>query len=120
MPMSNWYARSVFHVRDTPAALVFYESRLGFSEDWRFAEGERLRVVQISRSGCEVILTDQWPDQAGHGVLFLSLDRDDHAAAKVDLAARAAPMTAGNWGYELTILTDPDGNQLWIAEPGDG
>jgi uncharacterized glyoxalase superfamily protein PhnB len=72
--MANWYARPVLAVRDATAALDFYSRKLGFGEDWRYDEGGRLRIVQVSRGGCEIILSDQWPEEAGRGLLFISLD----------------------------------------------
>ena len=62
--MASWYARPVFAVRDAAAALDFYSSKIGFSEDWRHEELGRLHIVQVSRAGCEIILSGQWPDDA--------------------------------------------------------
>lgn len=75
--MPDWYSRPVLAVRDAPAALAFYSKKLGFSGDWRCEEEGRLRIVQVSRAGCELILSDQWPDEAGRGLLFISLDETD-------------------------------------------
>ena len=114
---SDWYARPVFAVRDTPAALEFYAAQLGFREDWRYEEDARLRIVQVSRTGCELILTDQWPDDAGRGLIFISLDAEAFAAAGVEFAARAVEVKAGRWGYDLLVIEDPDGNRLWFPHP---
>ena len=117
--MGDWYSRPVLAVRDAAQALDFYSARLGFQEDWRYEEDGRLRIVQVSRAGCEAILSDQWPDEAGGGRLFVSLDAPDFAAMRADLAARGAQPTTGHWGYELVVVEDPDGNRLWFPHPQD-
>ena len=114
---TDWYARPVLAVRDTPAALEFYASRLGFKEDWRYEEDARLRIVQVSRQGCELILSDQWPDEAGRGRMFISLDAPEFASAKQELADRGVEVKAGQWGYELLVVEDLDGNRLWFPHP---
>jgi uncharacterized glyoxalase superfamily protein PhnB len=118
--MANWYTRSVLAVRDAPAALDFYSTKLGFSEDWRYDEDGRLRVVQVSRAGCELILSDQWPDEAGRGLLFISLERADFDRLISESSERGFNLQSGYWGYELTIVEDLDGNRLWFPTPSDG
>jgi len=113
----DWYARPVLAVRDAPQSLHFYASKLGFKEDWRYEEDERLRIVQVSRQGCELILSDQWPEEAGRGLIFISLDASEFAAAKQDLADRGADAKPGQWGYELLVVEDIDGNRLWFPHP---
>jgi uncharacterized glyoxalase superfamily protein PhnB len=115
--MANWYTRSVLAVRDAPAALGFYSTKLGFSEDWRYEEEGRLRIVQVSRAGCELILSDQWPDEAGRGLLFISLSDADFDRLVAESAERGLELTSGAWGYELAIVEDPDGNRLWFPKP---
>jgi catechol 2,3-dioxygenase-like lactoylglutathione lyase family enzyme len=111
----RWYARPLVFVRDVDHARAFYVGDLGFKEDWRYAEDEQLLIVQVSRSGCELILTQQWPEKAGSSVMFVSLDEDELAA----LEARGVAPADGHWGYDLKIFTDPDGNQLWFPLPSD-
>lgn len=113
-----WYARPVLAVRDAPASLQFYVSKLGFKEDWRHEEDARLRIVQVSRQGCELILSDQWPEEAGRGLMFISLDPSEFDQAKRDLADRGVDLRSGRWGYELLVVEDPDGNRLWFPHPG--
>ena len=115
--MGDWYARPVLSVRDAPAALAFYSGKLGFGEDWRYEEDGRLRIVQVSRAGCELILSDQWPDEAGRGLMFISLDAAEFSAARQELAERGAPVKTGHWGYELLVVEDLDGNRLWFPHP---
>ena len=112
-----WYARPVLAVRDTPKALEFYMSGLGFKEDWRYEEDARLRVVQVSRQGCELILSDQWPEAAGRGLTFVSLEPEDFASMEQELADRRVEAARGWWGYDLVTVQDPDGNRLWFPRP---
>jgi catechol 2,3-dioxygenase-like lactoylglutathione lyase family enzyme len=114
---TDWYARPVLAVRDAPKALGFYESKLGFKEAWRYEEDARLRIVQVSRQGCELILSDQWPEEAGRGLMFISLDSAEFASATQDLAERGVELTSGHWGYELIVVEDLDGNRLWFPRP---
>jgi catechol 2,3-dioxygenase-like lactoylglutathione lyase family enzyme len=113
----DWYARPVIAVRDTPTALEFYASKLGFKQDWTYEEDARLRIVQVSRQGCELILSDQWPDEAGQGRMFISLDAPEFASAKQELADRGVELGSGHWGYDLLVVEDPDGNRLWFPHP---
>jgi uncharacterized glyoxalase superfamily protein PhnB len=115
--MADWYARPILVVRDTTAALKFYSGKLRFSEDWRYEEQGRLRIVQVSRAGCELILSDQWPDEAGRGLMFVSLDRADFDQLVSESKDRDFELTSGFWGYELAIVEDPDGNRLWFPKP---
>jgi uncharacterized glyoxalase superfamily protein PhnB len=117
--MTGWYARPVLAVRETPAALAFYSAKLGFAEDWRYEEGGRLRIVQVSREGCEVILSDQWPEMAGQGRLFISLDPPDFERLEADARARGLDLKSGFWGYDLAVVEDPDGNRLWFPKPSE-
>jgi len=114
---TDWYARPVLAVRDAPKALEFYAAQLGFKEDWRYEEDARLRIVQVSRQGCELILSDQWPEEAGRGLMFISLDVAEFACAKQDLADRGVALKSGHWGYELLVVEDLDGNRLWVPLP---
>jgi catechol 2,3-dioxygenase-like lactoylglutathione lyase family enzyme len=117
--MANWYARPVLAVRDAAAGLDFYSRKLGFSEDWRYEEDGRIRIVQVSRAGCELILSDQWPDEAGRALLFVSLDQADFDRLASECQDRDVEVKAGSWGYELAIVEDPDGNRLWFPKPSD-
>jgi uncharacterized glyoxalase superfamily protein PhnB len=115
--MAQWYSRPVLAVRNAVTALGFYSTKLGFREDWRYEEDGRLRIVQVSRSGCEIILSDQWPEEAGRGLLFVSLDCADFDGLASEAAERGFELKSGNWGYELAIVEDPDGNRLWFPKP---
>ena len=115
--MANWFARPILVVRNTTASLDFYSSKLGFVEDWRYEEAGRLRIVQVSRAGCEMILSDRWPEEAGRGLLFISLDHADFERLVSESDERGLVLKSGSWGYDLAIVEDPDGNRLWFPKP---
>ena len=111
----HWYARPLVFVRDVLAARAFYVEALGFGESWRYAEDNRVLIIQVERSGCELILTQQWPHRAGSAVVFVSLDPEVQGKVLAAIEAAGGGLTDGFWGYELKIATDPDGNQLWFS-----
>lgn len=113
----DWYARPVLFVRDAQAALAFYRDQLGFNEAWRYAEEGRPRVVQVDRKGCELILSDQWPEKAGGGLMFISLGDGVLQAAVAEFEENGVTVEDGQWGYALKVVTDPDGNQLYFPLP---
>lgn len=128
--MGKWYSRPVLFVADVDAALEFY-GRLGFEEAWKFAEDEApvlpapargggpSVVAQVQRDECEIILSRQWPDKVGKGMLFIALTDEDWAALPETLEARGVAYTRGWWGYQSLIVADPAGNQLYFPDPGD-
>lgn len=125
--MTDWFARPVLHVADVEASRSFYVDRLGFTSPWSYSEGGRVRVAQVDRQGCAVILADTWPEKVGKGLIFISLElgpREFLAAALDDLRAelegRGVLVKDGSWGYRLLIVDDPDGNQLFFNYPSEG
>ena len=87
-----------------------------------------MRVAQAERQGCALILSDQWPEKVGKGLMFISLDiaqgTPESATAALDalraeLEAKGAPVKEGSWGYRLLVVDDPDGNQLFFNYPGE-
>jgi catechol 2,3-dioxygenase-like lactoylglutathione lyase family enzyme len=126
--MTDWFARPVLHVSDVEASLRFYVSELGFTSPWRYDEDGRVRVAQIDRQGCALILSDQWPDKTGKGLMFISLNVEPatHEAAvaaldglRAELEDRGVPVKDGSWGYRLLVVDDPDGNQLFFNYPNE-
>ena len=126
--MTDWFARPVLHVADVEASLDFYVNRLGFTSPWRYDEERRVRVAQVDRQGCALILSDQWPQKAGKGLMFISLNVEpatpQGATAAVDdlraeLEAKGVPVKDGSWGYRLLVVEDPDGNQLFFNYPSE-
>ena len=121
--MADWFARPVLHVTDVEAALRFYIDRLGFTSPWRYEEDGRIRVAQAERQGCAVILSDQWPDKAGKGLVFISVNLEPDAqiaaldALRAELEAKGVAVKEGSWGYRVVVIDDPDGNQLFLNYP---
>lgn len=126
--MPDWFARPVLHVSSIEASLRFYVDRLGFAVAWRHEEAGRARVAQVDRQSCALIFSDQWPEKAGKGLMFISLtvepQTDESAVAALDalraeFEARGAPVKEGRWGYRVLVIDDPDGNQLFFNYPAD-
>ena len=126
--MTDWFARPVLHVKDVEASVRFYVDRLGFTSPWRFEEDGKIFVAQVERQGCAVILSSQWPQKVGKGLVFISLNVEPETpealtvaldALRVELEAKGAPVKDGSWGYRLLVVDDPDGNQLFFNYPAD-
>ena len=115
--MSGWYARAILHVADVERSVDFYVRSLGFSEAWRHADDERPLVAQVDRDGCELILSCQWPDRYGHGLIFISLDPETLASVRAEFERAGVAVKDGQWGYRLMVVEDPDGNQLFFPYP---
>jgi catechol 2,3-dioxygenase-like lactoylglutathione lyase family enzyme len=124
--MTDWFARPVLHVADVEASIHFYVSRLGFTSPWRYGEDGKASVAQVERQGCALILADTWPEKVGRGLMFVSVNAETREAAIVALDALRADFEAngvsvkdGEWGYQLLVVDDPDGNQLFFNYPNE-
>ena len=126
--MTDWYGRPVLHVTDVEASLRFYVDRLGFTSPWRYEEYGRAHVAQAERQGCALILTDQWPEKVGKGLLFISLNvepatREAAIAAldalRAEFEGKGVSVNEASWGYRLLVVDDPDGNQLFFPYPNE-
>ena len=126
--MTDWFARPVLHVTDVEASLRFYVNRLGFTSLWRYEEDGRVRVAQAERQGCALILADHWPEKAGKGLMFISMNVEQGTrevaiaaldALRAELEAKGVPVKDGSWGYRLLVVDDPDGNQLFFNYPNE-
>jgi len=126
--MADWFARPILSVGNVEASLRFYMDRLGFTSEWRYEEGGRVRVAQVERQGCALILADTWPQKIGRGLIFISLNVEppthERATAALDalraeLEAKSVAVKDGTWGYRLLVVDDLDGNQLLFNYPND-
>lgn len=124
--MPDWHSRPIVSVADVETSLRFYVEQLGFTSPWRFDENGKLYVAQVERQGCAIILSSQWPDKIGKGLLFVSLNVEpptfELATAALDdlraeLESRGVAVKDGWWGYRLLVVDDPDGNQLLFNYP---
>jgi catechol 2,3-dioxygenase-like lactoylglutathione lyase family enzyme len=87
--MSNeWFARPVLLVADIDRSVDFYVKQLGFTQAWRYEEEGKAWVAQVDRQGCELILSSQWPDKVGKGLMFNSLDVGVLDALRAELEGR--------------------------------
>jgi catechol 2,3-dioxygenase-like lactoylglutathione lyase family enzyme len=116
--MSNeWFARPVLFVADIDRSVDFYVDQLGFTQSWRYEEEGNAWVAQVDRQGCALILSSQWPDKVGKGLMFISLDVGVLDALRAELEGRGVDVMDGQWGYRLMVIADPDGNQLYFPYP---
>ena len=127
--MTEWFARAVLHVRDVDASLRFYIDKLGFTSPWRYEADGQVFVAQVERQGAAMILSSQWPEKVGKGLMFISLNVEPHSheasvaavdALRRELEANGVAVRDGTWGYRLIVTDDPDGNQLFFNYPADG
>jgi catechol 2,3-dioxygenase-like lactoylglutathione lyase family enzyme len=106
--MSNeWFARPVLFVTDIDRSVDFYVKQLGFTQPWRYEEEGRASVAQVDRQGCKLILSSQWPDKVGKGLMFISLNVGVLDALRAELEGRGVDVKDGQWGYRLMVIADP-------------
>ena len=124
---TEWFARPVLFVADIHRTLDFYVNRLRFTESWRHEDDGKALVAQADRQGCALIFSSQWPDKAGMGVMFVSLNVDAPTdplnikaaldALRGELEGNGVKVEDDEWGYRLLVVRDPDGNELWFNYP---
>lgn len=81
------------------------------------AARSRAHLRCVDRQGCELILSSQWPDKVGTGLIFISLDVSVLDALRAELEGRGVNVKDGYWGYPLMVVHDPDGNELYFPYP---
>jgi catechol 2,3-dioxygenase-like lactoylglutathione lyase family enzyme len=113
----EWYSRPVLFVMDIDKSVDFYVRQLGFKQAWRYEEEGKAFVAQVGRRGCELILSSQWPDKVGKGLMFISVDVDVLEELRAELEGRGVEVRDGQWGYPLMVIADPDGNELYFPYP---
>ena len=119
--MDNFYARSVFFVKDAEAALAFYTKNLGFGLDWNYQYEGRACVFEVSLFGFELILNqifDDTKDRAGHGRAFIGLEDNQATALCEHIRAKGIEVSRDDWGKPTLVIKDLDGNELffWLPE----
>ena len=118
--MGLWYTRPMMFVTDVEATAAFYVDRMGFTEVWSFNDDAGKKFVsQVNRDETEIILSSQWPDRVGKGMLFIELTPPDWKALPAALESKGVAFREGWWGYRSLIVADPDGNELWFPDPED-
>lgn len=114
-----WYSRPVFFVESVERSIAFYTDKLGFTEANRYEEDGKILVAQVNREDCEILLNCQQPEKTGKGRMFISLDVEVLRALRAEFENRGAPIVDGWWGYDMMIIKDPDGNELFFPYPKD-
>jgi catechol 2,3-dioxygenase-like lactoylglutathione lyase family enzyme len=123
--MTDWFARPILHVTDVVASQRFYVERLGFTNPWHHDEDGKRVVAQVERQGCALILSSQWPEKVGKGLMFISLNGEPRAQVaaldglRAELEAKGVVVKDGSWGFRLLVVDDPDGNQLYFNYPNE-
>jgi catechol 2,3-dioxygenase-like lactoylglutathione lyase family enzyme len=127
----DWFARPVLFVKDVDRSVDFYVNQLGFTRSWLYEEDDQAHVAQVDRQGCALILSSQWPDKVGKGLMFISLNvdaapdklRGEAEAAlgrlRAEFEGKGVNVTEGYWGYPLVVVHDLDGNELYFPYPGN-
>jgi catechol 2,3-dioxygenase-like lactoylglutathione lyase family enzyme len=115
----GWFARPVLFVTDIGRSVDFYVNQLGFTQSWRYEDEGQALVAQVERQCCALILSSQWPDKVGKGLMFISLDVDVLHALRRELEGRGVNVMDGFWGYPHMEIHDPDGNELYFPYPSD-
>lgn len=119
--MKDFYARSVFFVKDAERALRFYTETLGFALEWQHVEQGRAFVFEVSLLGLQLILNQTGPgteDRAGHGRLFIGLDGDQVGGFRAHIKKKGIKTRVVEWGAPTLVIRDLDGNELffWLPE----
>lgn len=119
--MENFYARSVFFVKDAEASLTYYTQTLGFALDWNHQDEGRALVFQVSLFGFELILNQVYGhtrDRVGHGRAFIGLEDTQAPSLLQHIRERGIHAMRHEWGQPTLVITDPDGNELffWIPD----
>jgi catechol 2,3-dioxygenase-like lactoylglutathione lyase family enzyme len=119
--MDNFYARSVFFVKDAEDALAFYTKTLGFELDWNYQYEGRAWVFEVSLFGFCLILNQiahDTKDRAGHGRAFIGLEDNQAQALCEHIRAKGIQVSRDDWGKPTLVIKDLDGNELffWLPE----
>ncbi|HET9216903.1 MAG TPA: VOC family protein [Terriglobia bacterium] len=119
--MDNFYARTVFFVKDAEAALAFYTKTLGFALDWNYQYEGRAWVFEVSLFGFEIILNQAYKDtegRPGHGRVFIGLEDHQAAALCNHVREKGIEILHDEWGKPTLVIKDLDGNELffWLPE----
>ncbi len=118
--VNNFFARSVFFVKDAELSLRFYTETLGFSLEWNHQEQGRAYVFEVSLFGFQLILnqTDsRTEDRAGHGRVFIGLDDDQVEPFRKHIQEKGIKTKVLEWGRPTLVICDLDENELFFWFP---
>jgi catechol 2,3-dioxygenase-like lactoylglutathione lyase family enzyme len=119
--VDNLFARCVFFVKDAEHSLRFYTETLGFSLEWKYDEGGRAFVFEVSLLGFQLILNQTEPpteSRAGHGRVFIGLDDEQVDRFRGHIRDKGIKTEVVEWGAPTLVIRDLDGNELffWLPE----
>jgi catechol 2,3-dioxygenase-like lactoylglutathione lyase family enzyme len=116
---------AMFTVADQDAAVAFYTEKLGFEVrvDVAFGENGEGRWVEVAPPGSAARLALNPPMRGEPGGGAIGVETPDVAAEHARLVAVGGvdvePELVRVPGAPLMFsIADPDGNHLWIVEPG--
>ena len=115
--MSSWSNSTLVFVRDVDASIRFYVGTLGFTLNMRHEDAGRALVAGVSRDECALLLTSQWPDRIGTGIIYIALGQEAFDALRADLKSKNVTPKEGWWGNPLVIVADCDGNEIYFPHP---
>ncbi len=111
--MNTWYSRPVFFVSNCERALEFYKERLGFEQKWTYVREGEVIVAQVNRGDFELILNRD-EKRAGSGRIYFHLTDDQIATLREEFAAKGVATQSRQWGMPISVVLDPDGNELYF------
>lgn len=114
----QWYTRPIFSISDAKKSVGYYCTLLGFSQDWKYEEGEKLIVAQVSKGEFELILAGNL-DRIGTGRVFVSLDDTEMRTFESVLQESQVEPESIHWGYPAMRIRDPDGNEMIFPQESD-
>lgn len=121
MIVNNFFAKSVFFVRDTERAKQFYLHTFGFSLEWNHQEQNQTFACEVSLFGLQLILNQidhSTENRAGHGRVFIGLDDNQAEALLNHIKAKNIKTKLVEWGQPTIVIRDLDENEMffWLPE----
>jgi lactoylglutathione lyase len=117
---------TMFTVSDVEASLAWYVEKLGFEvrADVRFGESGENRWLEIAPPGSVARLSinppmNSTPGGGSIGIESSDVEAEHERLASLDCVAAGDLMRAPGAPLMFSVQ-DPDGNWLWIVEPGNG
>ena len=110
--MTDWFARPILHVSDVEASRRFYVNKLGFTSTWHYDEDGKVRIAQVDRQGCALILADTThnscmkPEKIGKGLMFISLNVEPETREAAVAALDALRAELESKGALITLFCD--------------
>jgi catechol 2,3-dioxygenase-like lactoylglutathione lyase family enzyme len=114
--MKTFGAATTFHVSNLDTSLLFYTSKLGFTERFRFGDyaGVEYGDIQIHLSGPGA--TNK--RQIGQGGIYIFCDTVDSYFSEVTSKGASVQYAPKDYEYGMRdfVIEDPDGNLIGIGQ----